>query len=177
SPVDLVTGPGGDLYYVDIVGGTIRRIRYYAGNRPPIAAVGANPTNGPKPLTVNFDASASTDADFDPLTYSWDLNGDGTFGDAAGATASATYSTDGIRTVGVKVSDPYGATDTATVKVSVGNTEPVATIDSPASTLAWKVGDTVAFSGSATDAQDGALPASAYTWTLNTRHCPTVASC
>jgi glucose/arabinose dehydrogenase len=177
SPVDLVTGPGGDLYYVDIVGGTIRRIRYYAGNRPPIAAVRATPSNGPTPLTVNFDASAAADADSDPLAYAWDLNGDGTYTDAAGVTATATYSTAGVRTVGVRVTDPYGASDTATVDVSAGNTQPVGTIDAPASTLAWKVGDTVSFSGSATDAEQGTLPASAFTWTLNTRHCPTVETC
>ena len=77
SPVDLVTGPGGDLFYVDLVGGTIRRIRYYPGNRPPVAVLDANPTNGAAPLTVNFDARRSTDADSDPLTYSWDLDGNG----------------------------------------------------------------------------------------------------
>jgi hypothetical protein len=29
SPVDLKTGPGGDLFYADLNGGTIRRIRYF----------------------------------------------------------------------------------------------------------------------------------------------------
>jgi glucose/arabinose dehydrogenase len=177
SPVDLVTGPGGDLYYVDLVGGTIRRIRYYAGNRPPIAAVRATPANGPLPLTVSFDASASTDADSDPLTYSWDLNGDGIYGDAFGVTASYTYTTPGVRTVGVQVSDPLGAFSIATVKISAGNTAPVATIASPLSTLTWKVGQTITFSGSATDAEDGTLPPSAFKWTLDTRHCPTVDTC
>ncbi len=177
SPVDLVTGPGGDMYYVDLVGGTIRRIRYYAGNRPPLAAVRATPSNGPLPLAVNFDASASTDPDADPMSYSWDLNGDGVFGDAFGATTSYTYTTAGTRTVSVRVSDPLGASSVATVKVSAGNTAPVATISSPSSTLSWKVGQTIAFSGSATDAEDGTLPASAFTWTLDIRHCPSVDTC
>ena len=66
SPVDLVTGPGGDLFYVDLVGGTIRRIRYYPNNHPPVAVLDASPTNGPTPLTVSFDARRSTDADGDP---------------------------------------------------------------------------------------------------------------
>ena len=31
SPVKLVTGPGGDLYYLDFVGGTLHRLRYAGG--------------------------------------------------------------------------------------------------------------------------------------------------
>src|SRR5262249_29436789 len=34
GPVDLEIGPGGDLYYVDLNGGTVRRISYSAGNQP-----------------------------------------------------------------------------------------------------------------------------------------------
>ena len=93
SPVDLVSGPGGDLFYVDLVGGTIRRISYYPNNRPPVAVLDANPTYGATPLTVDFDASRSTDADSDPLTYSWDLDGDGVFGDSTIKTPSRTYNT------------------------------------------------------------------------------------
>ena len=36
SPVDLKVHDG-DLYYVDFVGGTIRRVRYFSGNQPPQA--------------------------------------------------------------------------------------------------------------------------------------------
>jgi glucose/arabinose dehydrogenase len=176
SPVDLVTGPGGDLYYVDIVGGTIRRIRYYTGNRPPIASIRATPSYGPVPLTVSFDASGSTDADSDPMTYSWDMDGNGTYGDTFGVNPSWTYSTAGVRTVGLKVTDPLGAVGTATVKIAAGNTAPVANITSPTSTLTWTVGQTIAFSGSATDAEDTLSP-SAFTWRLDTRHCPSVDTC
>ena len=44
---------------------------------------------------------------------------------------------------------------------TAGNSPPTATIASPSSSLRWKVGDTVSFSGGATDAQSGTLPASA----------------
>ena len=36
NPVDLKTGPGGDLFYVDMEGGTVHRITYSA-NQPPTA--------------------------------------------------------------------------------------------------------------------------------------------
>ena len=47
------------------------------------------------------------------------------------------------------------------------------TIDSPSSAdPPWSVGDTISFSGTASDPEDGDLPASAYVWTLIMRHCP-----
>ena len=45
---------------------------------PVISAVTATPASGVAPLAVTFAATA-TDADGDALTYTWDLNGDGTF--------------------------------------------------------------------------------------------------
>ena len=53
-----------------------------------------------------------------------------------------------------------------------GDTPPVPTITTPLSTLTWKVGDTINFSGSATDSQDGQLPASALSWVVLIHHCP-----
>lgn len=52
---------------------------------------------------------------------------------------------------------------------SIG-TAPVPTIATPAASLKWKVGDTISFSGSATDAEDGTLPASALQWSLVLMH-------
>lgn len=54
----------------------------------------------------------------------------------------------------------------------VGGSPPQARIDSPAAGTTWAVGDTLAFSGSATDAQDGTLPATALSWEVVLQHCP-----
>ena len=94
NPVDLQIGSDGNLYYADLEGGTIRRITWSV-NRAPVAKASASPTSGAAPLTVQFDATGSTDPDGDPLTYSWDLNGDGTFGDSTSATPSFTYNQNG----------------------------------------------------------------------------------
>jgi glucose/arabinose dehydrogenase/PKD repeat protein len=176
-PVDLKIGPGGDLFYADMDDGTVHRITYTAANQPPTAVMTANPTNGPVPLAVSFDGTGSSDPEGKPLSYSWDLNGDGTFGDATGSTASYTYTTVGVYHPSVRVTDDQGATDTASVTVTAGNTAPTAVIDTPASTLTWKVGDTINFSGHATDAQDGTLPASALTWSVIMHHCFTPTDC
>jgi glucose/arabinose dehydrogenase/PKD repeat protein len=176
-PVDLKIGPGGDLFYVDMDDGTVHRITYTAANQPPTARITANPTNGPVPLSVSFDGTGSSDPEGRPLSYSWDLNGDGTFGDATGATASYTYTASGVYHPSLRVTDDQGATDTASVTITGGNTAPAAAIDSPASSLTWRVGDTINFSGHATDAQDGTLPASALSWSLILHHCFTPTDC
>jgi hypothetical protein len=70
------------------------------------------------------------------------------------------------------VTDNLGASDTDSVTISVGNTPPTAVINTPPAGTTWKVGDVINFSGSATDAQDGTLPASALFWELDLQHCP-----
>ena len=70
------------------------------------------------------------------------------------------------------MTDGQGASDTLDqpLTISAGNTPPTATIDSPLPTTTWKVGETISFSGSATDQQDGTLPASKLSWYLD--HAP-----
>jgi PKD repeat protein/glucose/arabinose dehydrogenase len=86
-------------------------------NRPPVAVATANPTSGTIPLTVRFDGSQSSDPDGDPLTYSWDLNGDGTFGDSSAVAPSYTYTKPGRVTIRLRVTDNHGASATASVSV------------------------------------------------------------
>lgn len=53
-----------------------------------------------------------------------------------------------------------------------GNQAPTAGIAAPLPSLTFRVGDTIGFSGTGTDPEDGTLPASAFTWTLTQQHCP-----
>ena len=88
NPVDLKTGPGGDLFYVDMDGGTVHRITYSAATSRRPRTRSARPDERHAPLTVTFDGTGSSDPEGEPLTYSWDLNGDGIFGDATASTPS-----------------------------------------------------------------------------------------
>jgi glucose/arabinose dehydrogenase len=175
GPIDLKLGPDGHLYYVDLYDGAIRRITYTAGNQAPHAVATATPSNThDSSLTTQLDASGSTDPDpgeTQTLTYHWDLDEDGNFNDATGATASKTYSTVGVYHPAVKVTDSHGNSSIATVEVQVGNTPPSVQITAPGSGLQWATGDPVAFSGTATDLEQS-LPNSRYRWKILLNHCP-----
>jgi len=172
GPVDVQVSPDGELYYAGFNDGTIRRIKYCGtGNQCPLAVIAATPATGTGPLTVNFSGNGSGDPDGDPLTYAWELNGDGTT-DATTAQTSYTFTHAGRYVVKLQVTDSKGASDTASTVIVVTNTPPAASIYSPLSGTTWKVGDTIAFSGSAADAEEGQLPASALSWSLVLWHCP-----
>jgi glucose/arabinose dehydrogenase len=177
-PVDMKVGPNGDLFFVDIGMGSIRRISYTGdNNRAPTARAEASPTFGEAPLEVGFDASGSTDPDEgDTLTYAWDLDGDGEFDDSTEEFPRVTYPA-GPHDVSLRVTDQRGASHDDTVRINSGETPPNVTIDAPTAALNWHVGQSVDFSGSATDEQDGTLPASALSWKLVINHCITVDAC
>ncbi|MEU7524905.1 PQQ-dependent sugar dehydrogenase [Saccharothrix sp. NPDC042600] len=175
-PVQLLTGPGGDLFYVALGAGQVRRVSHPSGgNRAPAAVARATPSSGLAPLSVQLDGRASSDPDGDPLTHAWDLDGDGAYDDSTAA--APTHVFHGTTVVGLRVTDPAGASATAAVTVTVDGQDPVPTIDAPTSLLRWAVGDTVAFAGRATDPQDGTLSGGSLRWKLSIQHCATAGTC
>jgi glucose/arabinose dehydrogenase len=175
GPVDVEVGPRGDLFYVDLMGGTIRRIRYLGLNAPPEASAVADVTDGPVPFEVHFDATGSSDPDpGDVLSYAWDLDGDTELDDSASPTPTFTYMSRGSFTVTLEVTDSDGATDRTTLVVNASNSAPAATIDAPAGTTAWKVGDTVDFAAHADDADGDTL---GFSWAIVLHHCSSAGSC
>ncbi len=173
NPVDLQIGPGGDLFYVDFNGGTIRRITYASENQAPTAVATASRTSGTAPLEVDFDGTGSSDPDpGDSLDYAWDLDGDGQFDDSTDPQPSFTYDA-GTYQVRLRVTDPDEESDTSDpITITAGNTPPVVSIDAPEPSISWRVGEAIAFGGHAVDDQDGELPASSLDWALTLEHCP-----
>ncbi len=122
-------------------------------------------------LTVT--AAASTDADGDTLTYSWDINGDGTFGDATGVNPTLTkaqLNTLGINNgtatfnIKVRVDDGHGHIVTSDAVVfTFNNKAPVATITGNASAAK---GDVLTFTLGATD-QSSADQTAGFTWKID----------
>ncbi len=120
SPVDMVANPiTKDIYYVSITTGQVRHI-YYNGlpNNPPVAQIGAAPTTGTAPLTVNFSSAGTNDPDFDPITYSWD------FGDGSGSfdpNPTHVYNASGIFAATLTVRDGHGGSDSKSVQITIGD--------------------------------------------------------
>ena len=173
--VYLTQGPDGALYYIDLgysdTTGTfgvskVRRIRYVQSNQAPTSVIAANPTSGPQPLTVTFSSAGSTDPEGQPLTYSWDF-GDGTLSNQANPTH--VYTQPGRYTVRLTVSDGPNTTFSTPLTISVGN-KPVATITAPTDGLTFRAGDVITYTGNATDLEDGTLPATAFSWTVDFLH-------
>ncbi|MBV9914885.1 MAG: PQQ-dependent sugar dehydrogenase [Solirubrobacterales bacterium] len=164
GPVNLTIGPGGDLYYVGYDDGVIHRITYAA----PVAVATATPSAGSPPLTVQFDGSGSTSG----VSYAWDLNGDGLYDDSTAASPSWSYTTPGVYHPRLKVTDSQGVTSLSAPLTITVSAPPVVTIDAPDPSLRWSVGEQIAFSGHATDAAGGALPASDLSWSIVLHHCP-----
>lgn len=92
------------------------RIEEGARINPPVAAFAVSPPQGPAPLGVAVDASASSDADGDPMTFEW------TFGDGAtgsGITAGHVYATPGTYTLSLIVKDGHGGEGSASAELVV----------------------------------------------------------
>lgn len=98
----------------------------------PTASFTASPTSGPSPLTVAFDASASSYADGTIQSYAWEF-GDGSSG--SGATVWHTYSTSVAKsyvvTLTVRASDGETASTTRTITVSAPGSPTTPTTGAP----------------------------------------------
>jgi glucose/arabinose dehydrogenase len=121
--VQLVSGPGQDVFYPNINLGRISRISYCNGctNAAPSAAIALAPgsTADGGPRSITFLATNSVDPDRDTLTYDWDLDGNGEFGDASGDTVTFAYGGPGSTRVSVRVTDPSGASDVQSMLITV----------------------------------------------------------
>ncbi|HSF35420.1 MAG TPA: ThuA domain-containing protein [Nocardioides sp.] len=166
-PHALQFGPDGALYMIEWGSGFngnntdsgIYRIDYVEGNRAPVARATADKTSGPAPLTVQFDGSASFDADTGDatgLTYAWDFDGDGTT-DATTPTGSFTYTDPGDYTARLTVTDEGGRTGTTNIDITSGNTAPTVELVLPPDGGFFEFGDYLAYEVEVSDPEDGTI--------------------
>ena len=172
APVDLRVAGDGSLYFLARGSGSstgvLGRIAYTASGAPTISQQPASITvSSGAPATFSVTASGS-----EPLAYRWQRNGV----DIPGATSSsytiapATLADSGatFRCIVTNV-DGSATSDAATLTV-VANTAPSATITSPLAGTTYRAGDTISFSGSATDVQDGTLGGDRFAWEVVFHH-------
>ncbi len=119
---------------------------------------------------LNLNASALGTG---PLTYSWDINGDGAFGDAVGSSPAVSWAqlvalgiNNGLATrdVAVRVQDGYGHTvDSAATLLTINNVAPTADAGGPYSIAP---GDDLFLDASAS-ADPGPVDILSYSWDIN----------
>ena len=168
SPVDLKVQPDGSLYYLARGASAVYRVQYTAGEAPTIAS-------HPQDVSVPVGAPATfsvTASGTPPLAYQWQRDG----ADLPGATgtsftlAPAQLADDGARFRCV-VTNAFGSAVSNEARLGVvPDRGPTATIASPLAGALYTAGDTLAFAGSASDPEDGALPPAAFTWQIDFHH-------
>ncbi|MCG3138407.1 MAG: hypothetical protein HJJLKODD_02271 [Phycisphaerae bacterium] len=148
-----------------------------AGNLPPnaIFSAGSRTINGNDPLpligtvpfTLNFNGAVSTDPDLDALTYAWFFSAaalQSGIPDATGPQATHTFSAVGTFLVTLVVTDPDGASDSASVQVQTTLGEPnVITVSIVASKSSGASPLAVNFTANATSSNGSPLD---YTWSF-----------
>ncbi len=171
SPVDLKVGDDGSLYYLARgtggTTGTVHRVTY--GTAPPgITAQPASRTAAPgSPATFNVRASGTP-----PLRYQWQRNGTNITGATAQdyTIAAVVQADNGVRFRAVVTNDFGSAVSNEAVLTVSTNQAPTPTITQPAAATLYSGGSVITYAGSSTDAQDGTLPASAFTWRVDFHH-------
>jgi hypothetical protein len=106
------------------------------GNLPPVASFSSSDPTPSTGDTVTFDATGSSDLDGSIDSYEWDLDGDGTYEQDGSSltTVAETYSTEGDRTVRLRITDNEGATDVEqkTIDVADGDASQVVLVSGSA---------------------------------------------
>lgn len=169
SLVDIVIGPDGSLYYASRGTGSVYKVSYNAGNTAP------DITQHPQDVTVSEGEQAvfNCDAVGSPApSFKWQRD----TVDIAGATGKK-YTIPAVKAAdnGAKfrcvASNTVGSdtSNSATLTV-INNKPPVATIDFPVENATYNAGTYLKYGGKGTDAEDGNLPASAFTWEIVFHH-------
>ncbi|MGW5202083.1 ThuA domain-containing protein [Streptomyces spiralis] len=150
----------GDGFFNSNPDAGLYRWDYVKGKRAPVPVLAATPTNGSAPLNVQFSSSGSRDPDAgDSIRFEWDFNGDGTV-DSVDPDPHYTYTTPGQYTAKLTVLDSSGKSASANTTITVGNTAPAVTVNTPVDGGLFSFGESIPFSVTVTDPEDGAIDCS-----------------
>jgi hypothetical protein len=132
-----------------------------AENAAPTSDAGG-PYTGNEGETISLDGSGSSDPGGSIAAYAWDLDGDNQYDDATGISPNFTLPAAGsLTTIGLRVTDNEGATDTDTATVNI-NGLPTADAGGPYS---GNEGETISLDGSGSSDPGGSI--AAYAWDLD----------
>lgn len=119
-----------------------------------------------KPVTFTVSASGTG------LTYQWQFNNVNINGATAASYTIPNVTTANAGAYKVIVTNTAGnvTSNPAALTVTPFSNSPTVTIVSPLPTLKWNADDIVHFEATATDIEDGTLPASAFSWSIDLFH-------
>jgi glucose/arabinose dehydrogenase len=166
----LTAGPDGNLYYLSRTSARLYKIVYTPPATAPVI------TGHPQPATVTIGQPVSftvTATGAAPLGYQWYRDGTTLEGETQAtmdiasvvATDAGNYYATVSNADGEVLSNKALLTITAPV-----DEQPVALVVKPAEGETYRAGAAIAFEGTGTDPQDGALDASAFSWAINFHH-------
>jgi glucose/arabinose dehydrogenase len=172
-PVDLKVGNDGALYYLErgidaTTEGAVHKIEYPNQLAPQITSHPSNVTVAEgQPATFTVAAAGAA-----PLNYQWQRGGV----DIPGASSttlsiSSPSLADNGATFACVVSNANGSvvSNSATLTVVAG-ASPVGQIVAPSVGTYYQGGQSINYSGTASDSEDGQLPATAFTWYVDFHH-------
>lgn len=162
-------GIDGNIYYIRYTTrGSLWRTEYTNSEAPSIVNQPVSKTVVERdPVSFSVTTSGAI-----PITFQWQKNGVNIAGATTNTYTIASAAATDAGDYRVIVTNAIGSVTSAvaTLTVTPYNARPVPRILTPVGTLTWNALDTVRFSGSATDEEDGILPASAYHWEVRFFH-------
>ena len=172
--VYLLTGLDGSLYYGAHAGQSVYKIQYTGLLAPQI---GTHPGNAYVSIgqSATYQIAAYGSA---PLSYQWERQAPGGSGftpipgaNQPGYTlANAAVADSGSQFRCVVQNTAGTATSRAGTLIVTSDRPPVGTIDQPPVSTTYRAGDTLTFSGTATDPEVGQLSATAFKWRVDFLH-------
>jgi glucose/arabinose dehydrogenase len=169
--VDTKTANDGSLYYLQRGSGSntgaLYRVTYGSGSQPPTITQHPQSQSVGNGQSVTFNVATSGTP---PFTYQWQRNNTNISGATSQSYTRVAATADNGSTYRVVVSNSVGSATSNNATLTVTGTAPVPTITAPAVGSTVAGGDIITYSGTATDAEDGTLPASAFTWWADQHH-------
>lgn len=178
-PTNLAVAPDGSVYYLSRNQETTQDP---TALMPGVASLGKVAYTGSGAPRIAKNPAAQTIFLGDPVTFEvlaegaeklqWQRDGV----DIDGATQSTytlaqTQQTDDGAQFRVVATNGQGSTESLAATLTITtNTPPKATITAPVELIQYAPGDTLTFTGAGTDAMDGDLPESAFTWQVDFQH-------
>ncbi|MCP9763653.1 ThuA domain-containing protein [Lacihabitans soyangensis] len=140
NPMDMEFAENGDLYMLEYGSGwftanddaRLIRIEYNGFNRKPQIQVAANQMGGAIPFNLKLSAKGTSDADGDPLKYSWKITSNNGFVKVIPAQdANITLTTAGVYKATLTVNDGKGGINSQSMEITAGNEPPILSLDMP----------------------------------------------